>query len=399
MRYLFFFFMVLTLWGGGHVYMGRRLIEASGLQGARQKAAWALLTSMAILTLLVLVLERAVGLSEALSPLLWAAYIYMGFIVLVLLGVLLRDLGLLLGRIGVRLVRLVQRERAKEAPGGQEVVHSRRAFLMGLTNAGIVGASGVMSAVGFAQARRAPALIEVDVPVKGLHPDLDGLRVAQVSDLHVGPTIRADFVRRVVEVTNAARPDLVAITGDLVDGLVADRRPDVAPLADLLAPLGVFYVTGNHEYYWGVHAWIEEVARLGFKPLINAHALVERGAGRLLVAGVTDYREGQRAGQPSDPGAALKGAPEAHARILLAHQPRSVFEAARQGFDLQLSGHTHGGQFVPWNFLVWLAQPFNAGLHLFEGMWIYVSRGTGYWGPPQRFGVPPEVTVLTLRAA
>jgi predicted MPP superfamily phosphohydrolase len=248
----------------------------------------------------------------------------------------------------------------------------------------ILGMALGLTLVGMLQARR-PRVVHVTVPIRDLPGDLQGFRIAQLSDLHVGPTIR----RR----TNRLAPDLVAVTGDVADGLVPELREHVEPLGGLRAPHGTFFVTGNHEYFWDVHGWTRELARLGVDVLLNEHRLLVRGNGRLLLAGVTDLSAA------SDPAAALAGAPESDVRVLLAHQPKSAYAARDAGFDLQLSGHTHGGQYFPFNLLVRLFQPFVAGLHRLERMWLYVSRGTGYWGPPLRLGAPSEITLIELVAA
>ncbi len=245
---------------------------------------------------------------------------------------------------------------------------------------------------GMLQARR-PRVVHVTVPIRDLPDDLHGFRIAQLSDLHVGPTIRRRFVESVVERTNGLAPDLVAVTGDVADGLVPELREHVEPLAGLRAPHGTFFVTGNHEYYWDVRGWTSELARLGVDVLENEHRLVVHGSGRLLLAGVTDLSAAP------DPVQALAGAPDSHVRVLLAHQPKSAYAARDAGFDLQLSGHTHGGQYFPFNLLVRLFQPFVAGLHRLEQMWLYVSRGTGYWGPPLRLLAPSEITLIELVAA
>ena len=196
----------------------------------------------------------------------------------------------------------------------------------------------------------------------------------------------------------ALEADLIAVTGDLVDGSVAHLAAHVAPLGRLMAPHGVYFVTGNHEYYSGERAWTQELRRLGLNVLINEHVLLDHRGAQLLVAGVTDYsahRFDER--QRSDPAVAIAGAPAGvGAKILLAHQPRSAPAAAAAGFDLQLSGHTHGGQFWPWNHFVRFQQPFTAGLHRLGRLWVYTSRGTGYWGPPKRFGAPAEITRIRL---
>jgi len=253
----------------------------------------------------------------------------------------------------------------------------------------ILGGAAVLTVVGLIQARH-PRVVRVRVPIRNLPSDLAGLRIVQLSDLHVGPTIRRAFVEWVVDAANALAPDLVAVTGDVADGFVPDLRDHVAPLQRLQAPLGRYFVTGNHEYYWDALGWTAELEQLGLTVLSNEHRLLRRGNGRLLLAGITDLSV------DSDPHVALADAPGSDVRVLLAHQPLSAYAARAAGFDLQLSGHTHGGQFFPFNLLVRLFQPFVAGLHRLEEMWLYVSRGTGYWGPPLRLGAPSEITLLEL---
>jgi hypothetical protein len=234
----------------------------------------------------------------------------------------------------------------------------------------------------------------------------------------VGPTIKHAFLQRIVAKVNTLGADVVAITGDLVDGKVAELAGHVAPLAGLQSRHGTFFVTGNHEYYSGAHAWIHELRRLGLTVLMNEHVVLYHGKGLgvgmdvdaqedsqsvalLVLAGVADYSAHHfDPTHRSDPALAMLGAPAtALVRVLLAHQPRSAAAAAQAGFDLQLSGHTHGGQFWPWNLFVPLQQPFTAGLNRLNALWVYTSRGTGYWGPPKRFGAPSEITALRLVAA
>jgi uncharacterized protein len=251
---------------------------------------------------------------------------------------------------------------------------------------------------GFFNAHRTPRVRTVEIAHVGLPASLHGFTIAQISDLHVGPTIRRRFVARVVDAVNALSPDVVAITGDLVDGTVPELADEVAPLARLSGREGTFFVSGNHEYYAGVHAWLAEVRRLGIRVLQNEHVVIDRGGATLVLAGVSDFSAAHfERSHASDPEAALRGAPaDAAMKVLLAHQPRTAPAAARAGFDLQLSGHTHGGQFLPWNFFVRLQQPFTAGLHRMAQLLVYVSRGTGYWGPPKRFGAPSEITRIRL---
>jgi predicted MPP superfamily phosphohydrolase len=254
--------------------------------------------------------------------------------------------------------------------------------------------------IGLVMARR-PRLVHVDVPIENLPPALHGFSIAQISDLHVGPTIKRGFVERIVARVNHLKSDVIAITGDLVDGSVPDLSSHTAPLADLSARHGVYFVTGNHEYYSGELAWTAELRRLGLTVLKNQHVILQHDGASLLLAGVTDFSAHHfDPAQRSDPHGALFGsAAGASPKILLAQQPSTAAAAAAAGYDLQISGHTHGGQFWPWNLLVGYFQPFTAGLNRLKNLMVYVSRGTGYWGPPNRFIVPAEITRLRLVSA
>ena len=252
--------------------------------------------------------------------------------------------------------------------------------------------------VGFINARRRAAVRNVDLPIAGLPARLHGFSIVQISDVHVGATIKHGYVSRIVDAVNALDADMIAVTGDLVDGSVGRLSAHTEPLGRLCARHGAFFVTGNHEYYSGANAWIAELRRLGLCVLLNEHIVLEHDGEAVVVAGVTDFSAHHfDPAHRSDPAAAIAGAPaRAAVKVLLAHQPRSAFAAAKAGFDVQLSGHTHGGQFFPWNLVVKVLQPFAAGLHRLDDLWVYVSRGTGYWGPPKRFGAPSEITHLRL---
>ena len=264
----------------------------------------------------------------------------------------------------------------------------------------VLAATPAITVAGFLMARRVAAVKHVEVRVDNLPEALHGFTIAQITDVHVGPTIKGDFVRRIVERVNALQPDMVAITGDLVDGPVRELARHTAPLADLQSRHGTYVVTGNHEYYSGAKAWIAELQRLGTRVLLNEHVVLEHGEARIAIAGVTDYSAHHfHPEHRSDPRRALNGAPADAIKVLLAHQPRTAPHAQAAGADLQISGHTHGGQFWPWNLFVRLQQPFTAGLHRLGEMWIYISRGTGYWGPPMRFGIPSEITRIRLLRA
>jgi len=238
---------------------------------------------------------------------------------------------------------------------------------------------------------------EVRVPIARLPAELEGLRIAQISDLHVGPMIRGGYVERVVQRVLDLKPDLIAVTGDLADGVPEKLKVQVQPLSKLKAPLGVYYVTGNHEYYWGAQAWIDKAAELGFIPLLNENRIVSVRGSKVLVAGVTDtFAEQFIPSHRSDPAKAAATDEKPALKILLAHRPDSCLEAEPAGFDLQLSGHTHGGQFFPFSLLIPLFHRYWRGLNRHGRLWLYVNQGTGYWGPPDRFAVPSEITLLHM---
>lgn len=265
----------------------------------------------------------------------------------------------------------------------------------------VIAATFAITAIGFFMARRVAPVVKVDVPVKDLPEAFEGFTIAQISDIHVGPTIKRPFVEKMVARVNRLNADVIAITGDIVDGSVRDLSHDTAPLAQLSARHGTYAVTGNHEYYSGAGQWVVELERLRTHVLMNEHVVIEKDGASLALAGVTDFSAHHfDPSQRSDPQRAVSGAPRDAVKVLLAHQPRSASAAAKAGYDLQLSGHTHGGQFWPWNFFVRLQQPFTAGLNRLGQMWVYINRGTGYWGPPMRFGIPSEITRIRLvRAA
>ncbi|PMS14390.1 serine/threonine protein phosphatase [Trinickia dabaoshanensis] len=266
------------------------------------------------------------------------------------------------------------------------------------TAIGVPMLAALTTTIGFVNARRRARVVSVDVPIDELPAELEGLTIVQISDIHVGPTIKARYVEAIVDAVNRLKPDVIAVTGDIVDGSVAQLADHTAPLGRLTARYGAFLVTGNHEYYSGASQWIAEFERLGLRVLLNEHVVLEHQGAPFILAGVTDYTAGHfDASHRSDPAAALAQAPgHIDIKVLLAHQPRTAHAAVDAGFTLQLSGHTHGGQFFPWNFFVRLQQPFTAGLAKLGTLWIYTSRGTGYWGPPKRLGAPSEITRLRL---
>ena len=384
-----------------HAWIGWRIVPAlSGVQGwpASGWLVGALLLLSAVLMPLAFRLGRRADKTAWVAVAVWLGLLLMGLFSSLFVLTLLRDLFLVLAWLPVWLLSLRGLE-----PVSLDVLQAYSAAAVPLL-------ALAATAWGFWSARRTARVVRVDVPISGLPAALHGFTVAQISDIHIGTTIRRPYLRRIVERVNALGADMVAITGDLVDGRVSDLALHVAPLAGLLSRHGTFFVTGNHEYYSGAQPWIDELRRLGVQVLVNQHVVLHhRAAGAeagspgasLVLAGVADFSAHHfMDAHRSDPHAALRGAPaHVHTRVLLAHQPRSAQAAEQAGFHLQLSGHTHGGQIWPWNHFVRFQQPFTAGLNRLHNLWVYTNSGTGYWGPPKRFGVPSEITHLRLVAA
>lgn len=370
--------MMLGLLGLLHVYIGVRLLPALSIGITGEVVGALLLAASWVLIPMGLTARSRQTDDGGADTLVWTALIAMGLFSSLFVFTLLRDMALLIAALFTPVVASVRVQN---------------------TSAWIVVITAVFATLmGFINARRVARVVDVDVPILNLPPALHGFSIAQISDIHVGPTIRRNYVEGIVAAVNRLEADAIAITGDLVDGSVRELASHVAPLAQLRAKYGTFFVTGNHEYYSGERAWTRELRRLGLQVLINEHVVVDHGDAKLVIAGVTDFSAHHfDPVNRSDPAAALADAPtDAGAKILLAHQPRSAPGAAAAGFDLQLSGHTHGGQFWPWNFFVRFQQPFTAGLDRLGSLWIYTSRGTGYWGPPKRFGAPSEITRIRL---
>jgi predicted MPP superfamily phosphohydrolase len=394
-----FLFYLMAVSAAASVYTAWRLLAGSRSGIWARTGLGAVIFFLFALTPLTISLRIAGIENHWVDLLSWAGYVAAGFLSLVLAFLVIRDVGWIASAAAGRFWTLLRPEKNDPFPAAEPDDPERRRFIVQGVNVGLTAVSATLTGFGIAEARQIPDIKEVDIPLPGLPADLDGFRIVQITDIHVSPTIKRPFVAGVVRRVNTLDADVVAITGDLVDGSVQRLSGDVEPLADVRARFGRYFVTGNHEYYSGVDRWTEKVKSLGFDVLINEHRLLTLAEGRILLAGVTDYREGARKpGHRSDPAGALAGAPAADVKILLAHQPKSVFAASKAGFDLQISGHTHGGQFFPWNMLVPLAQPFVAGLHRQGDTQIYVSRGTGYWGPPLRLGSPSEITLIRLRS-
>ncbi|MEU4177274.1 metallophosphoesterase [Streptomyces sp. NPDC026589] len=268
---------------------------------------------------------------------------------------------------------------------------SRRLFVSRVVG-GAAAAAG-LATVGYGTygVLRGPSVRRITVPLAKLPRSAHGFRIAVVSDIHIGPILGRAHTRRIVDTINATSPDLVAVVGDLVDGSVADLGSAAEPLAALRARHGSFFVTGNHEYFSGAEQWVDHVRELGLIPLENARVEIEG----FDLAGVNDIA-GETEGQGPDFGRALGDRDRGRAAVLLAHQPVVIHDAVEHGVDLQLSGHTHGGQLWPGNLLAELANPTVAGLERYGDTQLFVSRGAGAWGPPVRVGAPSDITVVEL---
>jgi predicted MPP superfamily phosphohydrolase len=373
------FILFSALWLSLFAYAGRPLLVAAHAEGVGPATAWVLLFGLSLLPLLPLLGRRADSHLHG-STMQWIGYATMAVFSLLLTLVIAGDL--------VRFLYVTVRWIA--------AMPSWPSLDGGMINFTILGLTGLFSFVGLMQAR-CPRVRRVAIPIDDLPDALVGYRILQWSDVHVGPTIRRRFVASLVERTNAIAADAIVVTGDLVDGYVHDLREQIEPLADLRARDGVYYVTGNHEYYWRADEWVREARRLGLTFLRNEHRIIDRGGAAIVMAGITDPA-GRNEHRP-DPERALAGAPPDAVKVLLAHRPQAASEACRLGVDLQLSGHTHGGQFFPFNIFIRFFQPIVAGLHRVGSTWLYVSRGTGYWGPPSRLGVHGEITLIELTRA
>jgi predicted MPP superfamily phosphohydrolase len=385
LRMVIFLTVFTGVLAGLHYYIWLRLFRDPNWAPPTARVAGIVLVVLCLSTPLGFLLRWRLGRSllgaVALVPLIWIGVAFLLFV----------------AALGSDLVRLCAWATAQalgwwRGSSGPEDAERRELLRRGLAGAALLvsagaTASGVRSALGEVGVR------EVPVRLARLPPTLEGLTIVQISDLHVGLTVGLRFVEAVVEKMVALRPDVVAITGDLVDGSVAELAERVAPLSRLAAAtrFGAFFVAGNHDHYSGLQPWLEHVQRLGMRPLQNERVSIGDGGGAIDLAGIDDY-----SGRP-DLGRALAGCDPQRELVLLAHQPRAVAAASRAGVGLQLSGHTHGGQIWPFGAVVALTQPYVAGLHRHgEHTQIYVSCGTGYWGPPLRLRAPAEITRIVL---
>ncbi|MFC8043992.1 metallophosphoesterase [Nocardia sp. NPDC057353] len=403
--------LVLALFAVLHRYLWKRLVRDTTDAGSVPRRLGSVLFVVApLLTLATFVGARSglpIGVVRVIA---WPGYLWAVLFLYLLLAVLVGEvLRPLLLRIASRRTRTPDADAAapadSAAPGTVAVAPApvaesaatdltrRRLIAQALAGAGVAAAVATVG-LGTYGVLRGPRVLEVEVPLAKLPPDASGFRLAVVSDTHIGPALAAGFARTVVDTVNATNPDAIVVVGDLVDGDVADLRPDIAPFADLRAPHGVFFVTGNHEYISGAQQWVEYLPEVGMRVLFNERVALPG----FDLAGVNDLA-GEDEGNGPDLDKALAGRDETRPVVLLAHQPAFIEEARARGVDLQISGHTHGGQVFPGNLLARLANPTLAGLERYDDTQLYVTRGAGAWGPPVRTAAPSDVTVLTLTSA
>ncbi|MEO6777499.1 MAG: metallophosphoesterase [Kofleriaceae bacterium] len=357
--------IVMLVLGSAHYYVWSRFVHAP-----HWPAPWSTLGTIAIILLapsvpVAAILMRRMS-REAARPVLWFAYTWFGLAVYLLLAAAISHLVVTVAPVGVRAAAI----------GG-------------------IAAAVAVVAYGLVHVRLGPTVKRVRLPLETLPASAAGFTIVQLTDIHIGPSLGRAFATKLTDRVNALEPDLIVLTGDLVDGRVAELAPEVAPLAGLRAKHGVFAVTGNHEYYWNADAWIAHFTSLGIQFLRNAHVAMPG----FTLAGVDDSTSHAMAvGHGEDVAKAIADRDPTIPVVLLAHHPSTIARAQRAGVELQLSGHTHGGQLLPLGWIARLFEPHLAGLARFGPTWLYVSEGTGFWGPPLRVGTSCEITHLTLAA-
>lgn len=396
--------VILLVIGLIHLYLWKRLVHDTLRPGTARRIGTAIIVALGVLVPVTLIGVRN-GYVQWLS---WPGYLWVALMFYLLVTLAALEIPRLLA---TRLWARPKEPEPEQGPGTQPEPKPERApgtqpepapetpaierrlvlargaaIFAGLTAAGITG-YGVRTATG------PPRIDRFTMPMRKLPRAMDGTRIAVVSDIHIGPLTGVDHARRITRVINSVNADLVCVVGDMVDGTVAQLGRFAAPLAEIESRRGTFFVTGNHEYYSGYAEWIDEVAELGMRPLRNERVEI---AG-LDLAGVNDLG-GAEHGDAPDFARALGDRDPARPVVLMAHQPVAARDAAPFGVDLQISGHTHGGQMAPFNLLVRLEQPVVSGFGNVDGVPVYVTNGAGYWGPPVRVGAPPQVTVIELRA-
>jgi predicted MPP superfamily phosphohydrolase len=413
-----FIAVVFVIAGLIHLYLWARLVR-----GTTRPGRWRRVGGLAIAGALVVLIASLIFGDRLPTDLRWLTmpgYVWLAVMFYLLLVLLVLEVPVLVARLATR--RPVRVERPAPVPvavgvGGSggaidpppgddpepepvpEPGHDpdRRLLLRrgAAITAGVVAVG--LTGFGVSRAYKTPTVKRYDVPIRRLDRRADGLRLAVLADIHVGPLLGTGQVERIVKIVNDLDADFVTVVGDVVTSEPDRVRESLLPLTGMRGRQGVFYVTGNHEYYVGVDNWTEAATELGLRVLRNERVEITHGGGALDLAGVNDITGGQYS-QPPDYQAALGDRDPSRPVVLMAHQPVAVRDAAPFGVDLQLSGHTHGGQVFPFNYLIGLQQPVVSGLGEVDGTQVYVTNGAGFWGPPVRVGADPDITLLTLRS-
>jgi predicted MPP superfamily phosphohydrolase len=381
-----------------HVYLWKRLVKDTTRPGRTRRALTVALVLLWVLVAATLVLPRRIGASES-TWFAWPGYIWFALVIYLFLTLAVLELPRLALRRWVKRTPLAATATTTTEPVVEEAPAVNRRVFLSRASAVAAGAASVsLVGVGMANALGPPDLLRVPVRLRRLDPAFTGFRIAVVSDIHLGPLTGRAHTERIVRMINETSPDLVAIVGDLVDGTVEELGSAAEPLRDLESREGAFFVTGNHEYFVpDPLSWLRELDRLGVQPLRNENTVVRRGGAAFDLAGVNDI-SGRSISDGPDFDRALSGRDSSRPTVLLAHQPVQVAKAAAREVDLQLSGHTHGGQLWPFHYIVGLQQGAVSGLSTVDDTQLYVSRGAGFWGPPVRVGAPPDITVISLRS-
>ena len=399
MMYLKIFLMFLSVALPIAIIIIARLIRPLKIR-TRYKVLWSIL-----ITLVVLFAAAALPLTirmaqfpafftdyhlETVLP--WLYYT-ITFICILIVLIIFSDIVL----FAVKCIKWIRERKNTNAEEPDPSAISRRAFLGKIRSASIAGGALVLTppAIYYAKSRR--VIKNIDIHLSAIPEALDGFRIAHLSDIHVGNTITRDDIAGIVAETNALDADMIVITGDMADGMPEIIGDWLEPMRNFKARYGVFFVTGNHDHMWDGAGWCKVIASLGIHVLDNAHEFIDVNGTRFAVAGAIDIRGDRRKRSwLSDPAKALSGIPADMFKLMLVHQPSSVNTCFKYGADLVLLGHTHGGQFWPLSHLIDALHRYARGLYMVDGRAAFVSCGTGYWGPPLRFGVPPEIDVICL---
>ena len=396
-----FILIVATILIFTYLYVGYRFINFFNISSKLNTAIWIGILILVLFPIISSILKMS-GLSGYIPDVMsWVGFVFWGFISLLLILMVIRDSGILLYNGFNKISTKTISKNEVQVSSENNIDLDKRNSLKLASNLFILFLASSATGYGIYNILKFPSLKKVKIKSDKLNGIKKPLRITQFSDLHVGSTIGKEYVEKVVELINGTDPDIVVFTGDLADGSVAELRDKCLPLKQLKSRFGSYFVTGNHEYYSGIEDWEPFIKNeLDFTILNNEHEAINFDDNvSIVLAGVPDFRANRvYPKHNSDPSKAIEGiSDDKLLKILLAHQPKSVFAAAKAGYDIQLSGHTHGGQYFPLNKLVKLDQPYNIGLHKHDdNLQIYVNSGTGYWGPPLRIGTESEISVIEI---